>query len=115
MLTVIAMGIIDGGVKIAITCLRMNIIGNARLKAACSSNFASTLSRKFKAKLLHDCTSAVRIIVGTATFRICIHAEIGAVIFKAYDVCFFQVVASTWHVIFFTAFLGLKRYEATTV
>jgi hypothetical protein len=65
--------------------------------------------------LLHDCTSAVRIIVGTATFRLCIHAEIGAVVFQAYDACFFQVAASTPPVIFFTAFLSLKSAGATTV
>ena len=108
------MGILDVGVKIEITCLRMNIIGIARLTAACSSNFASTLARKVKAQSLHDCTSAVRIIVGTATFRLCIRAEIGAVIFQAYDACFFQVVASTRPVIFFAAFLGLKSAGAAT-
>ena len=83
MLTVIAMGNLVRGVKFAKACLRekvSNIIVIELRAAACNRNFTSKCVVRFKAQLLHDSTFAVRINVGTATFRLCIHAEIGAVI-----------------------------------
>jgi hypothetical protein len=95
MVTAIATDIEYGSVKVAIACCADYKVVSKSVATASSCKLTSRLARIFETDILVHQTFAVWISLITATFNISILTELGAVVFKTYAACFFQMGALT--------------------
>jgi hypothetical protein len=95
MVTVIATKNEYDSVKVAIACCAdfKVVLKSAAIASSCK--LTNRLARIFKTDRLIHQKFAVWISLVTATFNISILTELGAVVFKTYVACFFQMGALT--------------------